>query len=81
MTEAVENLILEHLKGLRNELQTLRNESREQLAQIRSRLISLEERLTLVERGIANLHGVWASCMAGLTGSKPGSSASRSVWN
>jgi hypothetical protein len=57
MTEGVENLILEHLKVLRNDLQALRGETREPFAGLRARLNSVEEPLTLVGRSIANGDG------------------------
>jgi len=46
MSDNVENLILEHLKALRNELRGFRVESREDFASIKQRVNSLE-------RGIA----------------------------
>ena len=57
MTENTENLILEHLKSLRNELQVFRTETRDQFEQVKARLQSLEERATLTERGLVNVHG------------------------
>jgi hypothetical protein len=58
MTEGVENLILEHLKVLRNDLQALRGEeTREPFAELRAWLNTVAERLALVGRSIANVHG------------------------
>jgi chromosome segregation ATPase len=49
MADNTENLILEHLKGLRNELKEFRQETREELQTIKLRLNS-------VERGFAGTH-------------------------
>lgn len=49
MGENVENLIIEHLKGLRNELREFREETRADLQTIKMRLNSLE-------RASAGLH-------------------------
>ena len=57
MTENVENLILEHLKALRNELRDFRADTSDNFMQVKARLQSLEERLSLAEKGIANIHG------------------------
>ena len=57
MTENVENLILEHLKALRNELRDFRADTSDNFMQVKPRLQSLEERLSLAEKGIANIHG------------------------
>lgn len=57
MTENVENLILEHLKALRNDLRGFQAETGANFAEIKIRLSSLEERLALAERAIANTHG------------------------
>lgn len=54
-SENIENLILEHLKALRNELQTFRTETRENFEQVKARLQSLEERAVLTERGLVNV--------------------------
>ena len=53
MTDNVENLILEHLRALRGGQDRLEAEIRE----VKMRLTSIEERSTLVEKGIANVHG------------------------
>ncbi len=57
MTEDVENLVLEHLKALRNELRDFRADTSDNFMQVKARLQSLEERLSLAEKGIANIHG------------------------
>ena len=57
MTEDVENLVLEHLKALRNELRDFRADTSDNFMQVKARLQSLEERLNLAEKGIANIHG------------------------
>jgi hypothetical protein len=57
MTENVENMILELLKGMRNELRDFRTETSENFMQVKARLQSLEERVTLTEKGLANVHG------------------------
>ncbi|MBK8120009.1 MAG: hypothetical protein IPK39_13180 [Sulfuritalea sp.] len=57
MTEDVENLILEHLKALRNELGDFRADTSDNFMQVKARLRSLAERLSLAEKGIANIHG------------------------
>jgi len=57
MTENVENLILELLKGMRNELRDFRTETSDNFMQVKARLQSLEERVTLTEKGLANVHG------------------------
>jgi len=49
VTENVENLILDLLKGMRNELRDFRNETSENFMQVKARLQSLEERFTLTE--------------------------------
>ena len=53
MTESVENLILEHLKALRDEFSAFKADTGE----VKLRLTSLEERTSLLERSVANLHG------------------------
>jgi len=57
MTGDVENLIIEHLKALRNELRDFRAETSDNFMQVKARLQSLEERVTLTEKGLANIHG------------------------
>jgi hypothetical protein len=57
MSDNVDNLIIEHLKGLRNELKDFRSESKKNFMEVCARLQSLEERTSLAERGIANIHG------------------------
>ncbi|WP_297924968.1 hypothetical protein [Metallibacterium sp.] len=53
MTEQIENLILEMLKGLRNEVQTLRSE-------VRAEFQDVKQRLTSLERGQAKGHADYA---------------------
>ena len=57
MTETVENLIIEHLKAMRNELRDFRAETADNFMQVKVRLQSLEERVSLAEKGLANVHG------------------------
>ncbi len=48
MTDNVENLILEHLKTLRNDVKTLREEMHQEFTDVK-------HRLSTVERGIASV--------------------------
>jgi len=57
MTENVENLILEHLKALRNELRDFKNEATADLAMIKQRLTSLEAQVASVHADMALVHG------------------------
>jgi hypothetical protein len=57
MTENVENLVLEHLRLLRNEVKAQGVRLDEGVQMICQRLSSVEERLTLVERAVINIHG------------------------
>lgn len=57
MVGNVDNLIIEHLKGLRNELRDFRTETTDNFMQVKARLQSLEERTSLTEKGLANVHG------------------------
>ncbi len=56
MIEIVENLVIEHLRAIRNELAQVKDDTSE----IKMRLTSIDERLTLAEKGIANVHGDFA---------------------
>ncbi|MDW8470046.1 MAG: hypothetical protein RML56_14890 [Burkholderiales bacterium] len=76
MTEGVEKLILEHLRALRDDLQTLRNETREQRTELRSRVNSVEERLTWSSAASPTSKAISASYMPGWTGSRCASNAS-----
>lgn len=42
MDASIDNLIIEHLKGLRSELQTLRNEMHAEFRDVKQRLASVE---------------------------------------
>ena len=42
MNEPIDNLIIEHLKALRNELRTAKNDIQSDLRDIKARLASLE---------------------------------------
>ena len=57
MADNVENLVLEHLRLLRNEVRDQGAKMDEQFQTIRLRLGSIEERLTLLERAVINIHG------------------------
>jgi septal ring factor EnvC (AmiA/AmiB activator) len=52
MSESVENLILEHLRGMRGDIAALREDSRE----VKSRLTSLETAVSAMRREIADLY-------------------------
>jgi predicted nucleic acid-binding Zn-ribbon protein len=49
MSEEIDNIIIEHLKALRNELREFRQESRTEFE-------TLKLRINAVERGIAGMH-------------------------
>lgn len=53
MSENIDNLILEHLRAIRADM----TKQKDTMEEIKYRLISIDERLTLVEKGVANLHG------------------------
>ena len=53
MTENIENQIIEHLRAIRGDVANIKPDMRE----VRMRLTSIDERLTLVEKGVANVHG------------------------
>lgn len=57
MTENVENLILEHLRLLRNEVKAQGVKMDEQFEGIRLRLGSIESQLASLQREVAGLHG------------------------
>ena len=46
MTESVENLLLEHLKALRNELREFRNEFHSETENLKQRMSALETAMT-----------------------------------
>jgi hypothetical protein len=57
MTDNVENLILEHLKLLRNEVKTQGVKMDEQFESIRLRLSSIENQMAGIHADIAIMHG------------------------
>lgn len=57
MTSEVDNLVIEHLKALRNELRDFWNEAREEFATLKMRINSLE-------RGVAGMHDDAATLQA-----------------
>ena len=57
MTENVENLILEHLKMLRNEVKAQGIKMDEQFDSIRLRLGSIESQLAGIHADVAVIHG------------------------
>jgi predicted nucleic acid-binding Zn-ribbon protein len=57
MTDGVENLILEHLKALRNDLRDFRTESMADLATIKQKLTSLESQVASAHADMASIHG------------------------
>lgn len=57
MSDSVENLILEHLKALRNEMRDFKSESMADLALIKQRLTSLESQVASVHGDMALIHG------------------------
>ncbi len=50
MTENVENLIIEHLRALRSEIQTLRTEMQGEFRDVKARLSTLEVAMSGVKR-------------------------------
>lgn len=57
MTETIENLVLEHLKLLRNEVKFQGIKMDEQFESVRLRLSSIESQLVGIHADIAILHG------------------------
>jgi predicted nuclease with TOPRIM domain len=55
--ENVENLILEHLRALRNELRDFKTETVAELTLIKHRLTSLESQVASVHADMALIHG------------------------
>ncbi len=53
MTENIENLILEHLRNLRNEVQTLRSELHTGFTDLKNRINSMEEHVAGLRRDLA----------------------------
>lgn len=56
MTEKIENLILEHLKILRNDLRDFKTETIEELKMIKHRLTSLEGQTASIHADMALIH-------------------------
>ncbi len=52
MTENVENLLLEHLKALRNELREFRNEFHSETENLKQRMSALETAMINVKREV-----------------------------
>ena len=60
MTENVENLVLEHLRAMRSEIQTLRTEMHTEFKDVKYRLSMLEVALSAVKRDQAESLGDYA---------------------
>ena len=56
MTDNVENLILEHLRALRNELRDFKIQAMADLTMIKQRLTSLESQVASVHADMALIH-------------------------
>ncbi|WP_215844206.1 hypothetical protein HHS34_010520 [Acidithiobacillus montserratensis] len=52
MTETVENLVLEHLRAIRNDLTAFRSETRSELSDIKHRLGRVEEQIVGLRRDV-----------------------------
>jgi chromosome segregation ATPase len=52
MTENVENLVLEHLRALRSEIQTMRTEMHSEFHDLKHRMSSLESEMVGVKRDV-----------------------------
>lgn len=57
MADSVENLILEHLKALRNDLREFKAEAMAHLSMIKYRLTSLESQVASVHFDMALIYG------------------------
>ena len=57
MSENIENLILEHLRVLRNEMASMRTEMHEEFRDVKLRLGSIESALVSVRRDAADQMG------------------------
>ncbi len=57
MAENTENLILEHLRNLRNDVLTLRAEMHEGFNDLKLRVSSIEEHTAGLRRDLALIHG------------------------
>ena len=60
MTENVDNLVLEHLRALRSDVQTLRTEMHSEFKDVKYRLSSLELAMSGVKRDQAESLGDYA---------------------
>lgn len=57
MNDNVENLVLEHLKALRSEIQTLRSEMHSEFKDVKMRLSSLEGSNVSIKHDAADIRG------------------------
>ena len=57
MDEGIDNLIIEHLKGLRSEVQTLRGEMHSEFKDVKLRLASVETSIVGAKHDSADLRG------------------------
>lgn len=57
MDENIDNLIIEHLKGLRSEVQTLRNEMHSEFRDVKQRLASVETSMVGTKHESADIRG------------------------
>ncbi len=57
MSDNVENLILEHLRILRLEIQTLRTEMHTEFKDVKLRMSSIEAAMVSIKRESADIHG------------------------
>lgn len=66
MTENVDNLVLEHLRALRSDVQTLRTEMHSEFKDVKYRLSSLELAMSGVKRDQAESLGDYARQQIGI---------------
>ena len=57
MEESIDNLIIEHLKGLRSEVQTLRSEMHSEFRDVKHRLTSVETTIVSAKHEAADNRG------------------------
>lgn len=57
MVDNVENLILEHLRALRSEIQTLRSEMHAEFKDLKMRVSSVESSMVAVKHETADIRG------------------------
>lgn len=57
MSANIDNLILEHLRALRNDLRDFKTEAMADLAMIKLRLTSLESQVASIHADMALIHG------------------------